>query len=115
MVELAAYGAMTGLLRKAFLKNPTTNKFYSTIVLIIAMVVGRAIHAVVKTFIVGSGGAFVATLWANFANDFTSTWAGIATQLILIPAILYALLRAGILVKYIPDFPVRVPTDKPTK
>ena len=112
MVELAVYGAMTGLLRKAFLKNPTTNKFYSTLVLIIAMVVGRGLHAIVKTFIVGSGGAFVATLWANFINDFTSTWAGIATQLILIPAILYALLKGGILIKYIPDFPVREALNK---
>ena len=103
MVELAMYGLMTGLLRKVFLNNPKTNKFYSTIVLVIAMVVGRAIHAIVKTLIVASEQAFMATLWTNFANDFTSTWAGILTQLILIPAILYALLRGGILIKYIPD------------
>ena len=107
MVELAVYGLMTGLLRKAFLKNPTTNKFYSTLVLIIAMVVGRSIHAVVKTAIVGSGDAFLPTLWVNFAHDFTSTWAGIATQLVLIPAILFVLLRGGILIKYIPDLDER--------
>ena len=106
MVELAVYGLMTGLLRKAFLKNPKTNKFYATIVLVIAMVVGRAIHAVVKTVIAAAGsGAFMATLWANFLNDFTSTWAGIIAQLVLIPAILFALLRGGILIKYISDLP----------
>ena len=115
MMELAVYGAVTGLLRKVFLKNPTTNKFYSTLVLIIAMVVGRSIHAIVKTFIVGSGGAFFATLWANFLNNFTSTWGGIIAQLILIPAILYALLRGGILIKYIPDFPVRAARNKPSE
>ena len=107
IIELSVYGAMTGLLRKVFLKNPTTNKFYSTLVLIIALVVGRAILAIVKTFIVASDAAFIPTLWANFLHNFASTWGGIVAQLILIPALLYALLRGGILVKYIPDFPVR--------
>ena len=107
MVELAVYGLMTGLLRKVFLANPKTNKFYATLVLVIAMVVGRAIHAVVKTFIVSSDKTFLAALWTYFAADFTTTWAGIITQLVLIPAILYALLRGGILVKYIPDLPTR--------
>ena len=106
MVELAMYGLMTGLLRKVFLNNPKTNKFFATIVLAIAMVVGRTIHAFVKTFIVASEQTFIAQLWTTFANNFTSTWAGILTQLILIPAILYALLRGGILVKYIPDLPI---------
>ena len=106
MVELATYGLMTGLLRNAFLKNPKTNKFYATIVLVIAMVVGRAIHAVVKSVIAAIGGssqAFFAMLWANFLNDFTSTWGGIIAQLVLIPAILYPLLRGGILINYIPN------------
>ena len=107
MVELAVYGLMTGLLRKVFLKNPKTNKFYATLVLVIAMVVGRAIHAIVKTFIVSSDKTFFAALWTYFAADFTSTWAGIIAQLVLIPAILYALLRGGILIKYIPDLPTR--------
>ena len=107
MVELAMYGLITGLLRKVFLKNPKTNKCYATIVLVIAMVVGRAIHAVVKTLIVTGEQTFVATLWTYFLADFTSTWAGIITQLILIPAILYALLRGGILIKYIPDLEPR--------
>ena len=109
MVELAVYGLITGLLRKVFLRNPKTNKFYSTIVLVIAMVVGRAIHATVKAFIVSNGQTYFAALWAYFLADFTSTWVGIITQLILIPAILYALLRGGILIKYIPDLPERAP------
>lgn len=112
MVELATYGLMTGLLRNAFLKNPKTHKFYATIVLVIAMVVGRALHAVVKTFIVASEAAFFPTLWANFLNDFTSTWGGIIAQLVLIPAILYALLRGGILIKYIPDLEPKTPTKR---
>ena len=107
MVELAAYGVITGLLRNVFLQNPKTNKFYSTIVLAIAMVVGRAIHAVVKAFIVTSEQTFIAALWTYFAADFTSTWAGIIVQLVFIPAILYALLRGGILIKYIPDIQLK--------
>lgn len=109
MVELAVYGLMTGLLRNVFLKNRVTSKFFSTIVLVIAMVVGRAIHAIVKTFIVSNGQTFIATLWTYFLADFTGTWAGILVQLILIPALLYALLRGGILIKYIPDLPERAP------
>lgn len=112
MVELAAYGLMTGLLRKVFLKNHVTSKFFATIVLVIAMVVGRALHAIVKTFIVSNGQTFFAALWTYFLADFTGTWAGIITQLILIPAILYALLRGGILIKYIPDLPVTRRGDK---
>ena len=107
MVELAMYGLVTGLLRKIFLQNPKTNKFYSTIVLVIAMVVGRAIHAFVKTLIVSSDKTFFAALWTYFAADFTTTWAGIIVQLVFIPAILYALLRGGILVKYIPDLEIK--------
>ena len=105
MAELAMYGLMTGALRMAFLKNPKTNKVFATLVLVIAMVVGRSVHAVVKTVVVGGEETFLALLWANFAADFTTTWAGIIAQLILIPAILYALLRGGILIKYIPDLP----------
>ena len=117
IVELSMYGLMTGLLRKAFLKNPTTNKFYSTLVLIIAMVVGRSVHAVVKAAVLTIGGndAFLPTLWTRFLHNFTSTWAGIVSQLILIPAILYALLRSGILIKYIPDFVDRMAQPKKQK
>ena len=103
VVELAIYGLMTGLLRKVFLKNSTTNKFYATLVLIIAMVVGRTVQAILKTCTIASDDAFIPTLWANFLHNFTSTWAGIVAQLVLIPALLYALLRGGILVKYSPD------------
>ena len=118
MVELAMYGVMTGALRKAFLKNSTTSKFYATLVLVIAMVVGRSVHAVVKAGILtmNNGDVFLPTLWARFLNNFTSTWAGILTQLILIPAILYALQRGGILIKYIPNFPPRLPKEpKPSR
>ena len=114
MVELAMYGLLTGALRKAFLKNPKTNKFFATLVLVIAMVVGRAIHAVTKTLIVSGEGTFLQIMWTYFAADFTSTWAGIITQLILIPAILFVLLRGGILVKYIPDLPTRISTPQET-
>lgn len=109
MVELSMYGLISGLLRKPFLKNPKTNKCFSTLALVVAMVVGRGIHAVVKAafLTVGTENAFLPMLWARFLHDFATTWAGIAAQLILIPAILYALLGAGILIKYIPDLPER--------
>ena len=104
--ELGAYGFLTGMMRKVFIKNPKTNKFASVLALVIAMVAGRFINAVVKTIIRAALGhtTFVAML-ESFGENFSSTWAGIIVQLVLIPVVLFALQKAGILLKYLPDTP----------
>ena len=110
MFELATYGFLTGMMRKVFIKNPKTNRFASILALVIAMVAGRLINAVVKSiFLVakpGNNDTYIATLWARFILNFQSTWAGILVQLVLIPVILFALQRSGILLKYLPDTPM---------
>lgn len=102
--ELATYGFLSGLLRRVFLSNPRTIKFSALLALVISMVAGRLINALVGAIVLSVGGeAFGATFVAKLAGNFTTTWAGIVLQLVLIPAILFALRRSGVLVKYLPD------------
>ena len=105
--ELAMYGFLTGMLRRVFLKNPKTNRFASIIALALAMIGGRLLNAIVGAIIyaiIGEMKFFVA-LGTKLLGNFTSTWVGILVQLVLIPVILFALQRSGVLLKYLPDSP----------
>ena len=53
----------------------------------------------------GRNTPFFVNLWTKFLGNFTSTWLGIILQLVLIPALLLALKKGGILVKYTDDKP----------
>ena len=107
--ELAMYGFLTGMLRKVFLKNPKTNSFASILALVLAMIGGRLLNAVVGAIIIAATSEinFFVVLWTKLLGNFTSTWAGIIIQLVLIPAILFALQKSGILLKYLPDTPIK--------
>ena len=107
--ELAAYGFLTGLLRKVFLKNSKTNSFASIIALVLAMIGGRLLNALVGAIIIAATSEinFFVSLGTKLLGNFTSTWAGIIIQLVLIPAILFALQKSGILLKYLPDTPIK--------
>lgn len=112
IVELAAYGFMTGLMRWLFLKNRKTYKFASVLALVVAMIAGRVLNAFVGAFfLMGDKQTYFAALGTKFLGNFTSTWAGILLQLVLIPAILFALQRGGILIKYLPDTPFKRKTE----
>lgn len=103
IVELAVYGFLSGLLRYVFLKNPRTHKFSSVLALVISMVAGRIPAAFVSAiFVATEGKAYFVALWTSLLNKFVSTWAGIIIQLVFIPAILFALQRSGVLIKYLP-------------
>lgn len=111
--ELGMYGFMTGMMRMIFIKNPKINKFASILALVIAMVAGRALNAVVGAiFMVADGDMFFVALWTKFAGNFTSTWGGIILQVVLIPLILFALQKSGILLKYLPDTPTAKQNDE---
>ena len=102
--ELATYGFLSGLLKTVFLKNPKTNRFSSVMALVISMVAGRFVNAVVGAVVLSvNGSPFFAAFGTKFLGNFTGTWAGILIQLFCIPAILFALQKSGILLKYIPD------------
>ena len=90
--ELAAYGVISGLLYRLLPKKPIS--IYAS--LIAAMLMGRVIWGVVMVVISGvTGEAFT---WAAFlAGAFTNAVPGIIIHILLIPVIVLALRRAGIL------------------
>lgn len=105
-VELAIYGFLTGMMRRVFLKNSKTNRFASILALIIAMVAGRLANAIVGAiFLASPEYSYFVALFAKFLDNFTATWAAIVIQLVFIPAILFALQKSGVLLKYLPDTP----------
>ena len=108
--ELAMYGFLTGMLRSVFLKNPKINRFASVIALVLAMIGGRLLNAIVGGIIesASAGINFFVAFGKKLLGNFTSTWVGIIVQLVLIPAILFALQKSGILLKYLPDSPTNV-------
>ncbi len=104
MFELATYGFMTGLMRKIFLSNPKTQKFASVLALAVAMVSGRIVNGIVGGIVLAVGGApLLVSIGAKLLSGFTSTWIGIICQLILVPAILFALQKSGVLINYLPE------------
>ncbi len=113
MFELATYGFVTGLMRSIFVKNPKTHKISSVLALIVAMVAGRVVNGIVGGIVLHIGGAPLwASILAKLASGFTSTWMGIVCQLILIPAILFALQKSGTLIKYLPNEQPTADTNK---
>ena len=104
MFELATYGFVSGLMRNIFVKNPKTHKFASVLALVVAMVAGRVVNGFAGGIVLAVGGAPLgASILAKLASGFTSTWVGIIVQLILVPAILFAMQKSGVLIKYLPD------------
>ena len=103
MIELAAYGALAGLLMQVI----HTGKLYADlyISLVCAMLGGRIAAAVVSAFIF-SAGSFSVKAWAM--GYFVTALPGIVLQLAMIPVLTAALMRAGL----IPGRYVRITGDK---
>lgn len=91
-IELAVYGAVTGLMYSK-LKG---KKFGIYLSLIVAMVAGRIIWGLVSLVLYGiMGNVFTWQIFA--AGAFLNAVPGIIIQLILIPAIIFALEKANLL------------------
>ncbi len=85
-VELAAYGAVTGLMYKKFKEK----RFGIYISLIVAMIAGRAIWGIASLVLYRIlGNPFTWEIFA--AGAFLNAIPGIIIQLILVPAIIFAL------------------------
>ena len=111
--ELATYGFLTGLFRKIFLKNPKVNRFASIIALVLAMIAGRIVNALCFATVTAIGGApFFAGFATQIVKNFINTWVGVISQIVLIPAILFALQKSGVLLKYLPDTPTNNDSDE---
>lgn len=92
MVELAAYGAITGLMMQLI----RTKKIYVDLYvsLIIALIVGRIIAGVTRALIFFPGSYSMAAWTTSY---FVTCLPGIAIQFILIPAIVLALEKARLI------------------
>ena len=80
--ELAAYGFFSGLFAKLFPKKLA----FTYISLVFAMLCGRLVYSVAMLLMLGLGSSEFSII-ATFVGTFTSTWAGIIVQLILVPPI----------------------------
>jgi hypothetical protein len=91
MVECGMYGCVGGLLMERIRTGSLYADLY--ICLPVAMLAGRVISGVVKALILTPGLSF--TAWAT--ASFVTALPGISIQLILIPTLIVALTRAGLI------------------
>lgn len=99
MIECAVYGIMAGLMMKFI----STKKLYADlyISLILAMLSGRVIAGIFKALIFARG-EFTIAAWAT--SYFVTALPGIIIQLVLIPTIVFALMKANLVpAKYLKD------------
>ncbi len=100
LVECAVYGAVSGLLMRALAEKKLTFRLYGS--LIPAMLCGRIVSGIAKALIFTPGLSLSAWLTASFVTALP----GIITQLVLLPLLMAALMRAH-LIPHIPCHPER--------
>ena len=89
--ELAAYGAIVGILYTCSKKTTTASVYRA---LVAAMICGRIVWGIAEVILLGVNGS--AFGWKMFVSGaFLNAIPGILLQLILIPAIMSAVRRAG--------------------
>lgn len=93
-VELPVYGLVSGILMRV-LKNKVTDgtRVYSS--LIIAMILGRIAGGITQGIVLGAG-KYTVAMWAS--SYFLGTIPAIIVQLLLIPAVYFALKKAKLTV-----------------
>ena len=92
MVELAVYGLCTGLFYRRFPRKPV----YLYVSLVLAMLLGRLCWGAVRwLFTCFGAGAF--TFQAFLTGAFISAWPGIVCHLLVIPPLVMALKKGGVL------------------
>ena len=90
--ELAAYGAVTGILYNRMVKS----KLRIYVSLVVAMLIGRIIWGLVSVVLYGISGA--AFTWQLFlAGSLLNAIPGIIVQLIAVPALILAFEKSGVL------------------
>ena len=92
MVELAVYGAVAGLMMKLVHTKSTYADLY--ISLITAIVCGRVLAGVAKALIFARGSYSMAA-WV--AANVVTSWPGTVIQLVFIPSIVFALMKANLI------------------
>ncbi len=108
--ELATYGFVAGFLYSRFKKQGVVALYSS---MLVSMIAGRIVWGLAEVVLLGfAGNTF--TWQAFFAGAFLNAFPGIILQLVLIPALMFALDKAG-LVKFKKTKPVTKPTCKESK
>lgn len=92
LVECAAYGALTGLMMQLVHTKKVYPDLY--ICLLVAMLGGRIISGIAKALIF-SAGSYSMTAWVT--GSFVTSLPGIIVHLVLIPSIVYALMKAKLI------------------
>lgn len=92
LVECAAYGALTGLMMQLMHTKKVYPDLY--ISLLVAMLGGRIISGIAKALIF-SAGSYSMTAWVT--GSFVTSLPGIIVHLVLIPSIVYALMKAKLI------------------
>ena len=93
--ELAAYGLVTGLLyRKLPRRTP-----YIYVTLIAAMLLGRVVSGIANVVLYSLGGKEGYTMAMFLSAHFIRAWPALLLHILLIPVLVLALQRAGIIEK----------------
>lgn len=92
MVELAVYGLVCGLMMKFIRTKSTYADLY--ISLVSAMLLGRIVSGAAKALIFNAG-KYSFQMWVT--GSFVTALPGLAVQLVLIPTVVYALMRARVI------------------
>ena len=101
MVELAVYGAVAGLMMKLVHTKSTYADLH--ISLITAIVCGRVLAGVAKALIFARGSYSMAA-WV--AANVVTSWPGTVIQLVFIPSIVFALMKANLIPQRYPKLDV---------
>ena len=92
--ELAAYGAVAGIVYRLLRKKSGIWKIY--IALVTAMIAGRIIYGILYLCLSGLGFISTEVTWLFFwTKAFANPFPGIILQLVLVPVLVAALERAG--------------------
>ena len=103
MIELAVYGLIAGIMMRYVRTRHVYADLY--ISLIVAIVAGRVVDGLVNALIFARGSYSMAT-WV--AGSVVKSWPGTVIQLVFIPSIVFALMKA----RLIPErYPKEVPAD----
>ncbi|MBO6158171.1 MAG: ECF transporter S component [Firmicutes bacterium] len=94
--ELAAYGLLTGLFYQVFHKLGFWPRVYLS--LILAMILGRFVGGIAQAILLGiKGEGYSLSMFAT--AYFAKTSVGMVVHLIVIPAVFFALKKAGLLIE----------------
>ena len=101
MIELAVYGLIAGIMMRCVRTRHVYADLY--ISLIVAIVAGRVVNGLVNALIFARGSYSMAT-WV--AGSVVKSWPGTVIQLVFIPSIVFALMKARLI-------PERYPKEVP--